>query len=160
MAETSGGLGPKCCDDRLTTSGVGQAWLDPFRHGITTVVQMPETAFWWTLAGIFLVARFAYARSEWRQAKGLCARCGRAPGNVALGWDRFCEPCSERAQRGQKAASQFVGFLGILTLIPVVLTGFLAEMDSSLRLRFLAVLMGIGVFFLWIHRSMVRKAAK
>ena len=134
--------------------------MNPFRHGITAAGQMPETAFWWTLAAIFLVARFAYARSEWRQGKGLCARCGKAPGIVALGWDRFCEPCSESAKRGHKAASQFVGFLGVLMLIPVVLTGFLAEIDSSLKLRFLGVVIGIGVFFLWIRRSMVRKAAK
>lgn len=121
---------------------------------------MSEKVFWGTLLAVFVIARFALARSEWREQKGLCARCGQVPGTVALGGNHFCEPCSEVTRRGYKAASQFTGFLGVAMLIPMILTAFLSEIDSSLKREFLFVLTGIGVFYLWIRRSMVPKAPK
>ena len=121
---------------------------------------MFERVFWWTLALIFVIARVALYRSERRQQDGLCARCGKVPGTVALGGDHFCGQCAEFTRRGYRAASQFVGFLGVSILCIIVFTGFLSEMDSSLRLEILLTLTGIGVAFFWIRRSMLAKGVK
>jgi hypothetical protein len=109
------------------------------------------------LFALYLYARWSTFRSGRRQAAGFCARCGKAASSVKLGSDEFCEECATVTQRSYRSGSQFVAFLLVVLILPILLLsrGFIFE--SSFGREFLLVGAGLVLALVWIRRSLVRR---
>ena len=119
---------------------------------------MSDKVFWSILVSIFMVARMALSRSNWWQAKGLCAQCGEAPGTTTQLGDRFCERCAHPNRRGVVTRSDITSFLG-LTLICSVVAYFYMSLEPPMSDRFLLFIGALLCLGFWIRQRSLRNRA-